>query len=176
MMTRFAVPSCPLPCRSAPCGPLARAGGPGRGRRARPGPGSTPRTAHQAPGGPCWPVPARRGPRPLGGKVGVPVWSEVLFFSILLPYQGLSSLLTLQRPEEVRPFEGALRILPACWGPSSHLPQRFGCPPPERSLTLSLVHPSGTSATSACSSVLSFSSFLFLISRQSQTLICHLFY
>lgn len=108
--------------------------------------------------------------------MGVPVWSEVLFFSILLPYQGLSSLLTLQRPEEVRPFEGALRILPACWGPSSRLPQRFGRPPPERSLTLTLVHPSGTSATSACSSVLGFSSFLFFISRQSQTLICHLYF
>lgn len=105
--------------------------------------------------------PAGQSPPALGGELGAPVWSEVLFFSILLPYQGLSSLLTLQRPEEVRPFEGALRILPACWGPGSRLPQRFGCPPPERSLTLSLVHPFGTPATSACSSILSFSSFLF---------------
>ena len=150
--------------------------GPWRGQEGTSRPRKYSAHSTPGPGGLCWPVPARRGPRPLGAQVGVPGWSEVLFFSILLPYQGLSSLLTLQRPEEVRPFEGALRILPACWGPSSHLPQRFGGPPPERSLTLSLVHPSGTSATSACSSVLSFSSFLFLISRQSQTLICHLFY
>ncbi|MXQ89590.1 hypothetical protein E5288_WYG022159 [Bos mutus] len=48
-------------------------------------------------------------------------------------------VIRVKRPEEVRPFEGALRILPACWGPSSRLPQRFGRPPPERSLTLPLV-------------------------------------
>ena len=41
-------------------------------------------------------------------------------------------------------------ILPACWGPSSCLPQPFGRLSPEWSVMLSPVHPSGTSATWTC--------------------------
>lgn len=73
-------------------------------------------------------------------------------------------------------MRGLSASCPLAWGPSSRLPQRLGRPPPERSSTLTLVHPSGTAATSACSSVLSLSSFLFFISRRSQTLICHLYF
>lgn len=113
---------------------------------------------------------------PLNGKLGIPIRSAVLFLFILLPYRGLSLLLTLLRLEAVRPFEKGHPIL-ACWGPNSCLPQLWGSvclepsrrPSPEQSSTLNPMHPFGTSATFACLPVLGFISFLFLFHCDTAT-------
>lgn len=171
------MPSCP-PSRECPLwSPWQQAGGQRR-KEARRGSRAL-RTEHTSPGRDLLASPhLPEGPGPALVDWSS-VWSGVLFFTILLPYQRLSSVLTLQRPEEVKvPFEGALRILPCLLG----VPALVCLSALRMSATRAVLGwripgaSSGTSATSACSSVLSFPVPFFFISRRSQTLICHLYF
>lgn len=162
MITRFAVPSCPLPSRSVPCGPPGSKQK-GRGREQEDASGSSAPPGHTSPGrtlpGQSPPARGAWAPRWLIGRFQSGQ-SAFLYYSAS-PTKGLAPVLTLQRPEEVRPFEGSphppcLLGVPAlvCLSASDVRHQR-------RSLAPVPGASSGTSATSACSSVLSFSSFLF---------------
>ena len=95
----------------------------------------------------------------------------------LLPYQGLSSRLTLQRLEEVRPFEGVTPIppTPARWGSQLLSAPALGLPG-SGSSTLSFVYPSETHPSQPLGLVHLFWNLVpfSVISTKSQTLICHL--